>query len=311
MTDHASAPVEIRAGGEDDVETCLVVLNEAYDTNRFTTDWYRWKQLECPFGTSRMWLAEGPAGIDGVFFALPWCYRDGDGPVDGVRTVDGATLPPARGRGVLGALIAHEIRQWDSVERPGVIVATATETARRSHVRNGALALPALQYGYCLPGRRFLAGLDHGEHVLDDYLPDDIDGMGTEWSVSALRWRTDPRSGRQYQASRLRSSDSANGIVYRVNSSRGLRSIVPIAVWGAHHERARLLASVGRASAAPLVLTPVGRGAEEVPAHRVASAGHAWVCVWDRRIPEERHDRSPLASLDGWRLTYGELEGLM
>lgn len=310
--DPNGASVRIRAASPEDVETALEVLNRSYSTDRFTVEWHSWKHLECPFGASRLWLAEGPRGVDGLFFALPWNYRDENGDVAGVRTVDGATLPSARGRGVLGKLIATECTKWNHAERPGVLVATATAAARRSHVKNGALALPQLNYVYHVPKRLGTARLEQGEQVLDSYHPDPVTGMSTAWTPAALRWRRDPRSGHFYECVRLTNSDEPNGLLFRVESrGRLLRILVPITIWGNVSDRRKLLASAARSAGAPLVLSPSGAGAERAEARAIKRAGHTWVCAWDRRLPPEQHSESPLGNLKGWQLTYGELEGLI
>lgn len=306
------APVRIRAGSSEDLKTALEVLNRSYSTDRFTIEWHRWKHLDSPFGRSRLWLAEGPLGVDGLFFALPWNYRDENGEVAGVRTVDGATLPSARGRGVLGKLIATEYNEWTWTERPGVLVATATDAARRSHVKNGALALPQLDYAYHVPKRLGTAQLEHGDQILDSYRPDPVTGMSTAWTPAALRWRSDPRSGHVYECVRLVNTEAPNGLLFRVESrGRLLRILVAIAIWGDSADRRQLLASAARTVGAPLILAPSGAGAEPTEARRVMRAGHTWVCVWDRRLPPEQQTESRLCRLEGWQLTYGELEGLI
>lgn len=307
----SKAPVVIRAGTDADVHLCLEVLNRSYGTERFTEEWLDWKHRSCPFGASRMWLAEGPEGIDGAYFALPWRYRLAGRHVDGVRTVDGGTLPPARGRRVLGELIRHEYEQWGPPDRPGVLVATATDDARRSHVRNGALALPALRYAHCLPPLRRPARVDSGDSVMDDYAAVDQRGMSTDWSPEALRWRTDRRSGNSYDASRLRQADQSNGLVYRVTRAGVARVLIPVVVWGSVRDQRLLLSSVSLRTRSSLVMAPSGPGAAPLPVRPVRSSGHAWVCVWDRRVEPDRHSTSPLADLAGWSLSYAELEGLI
>lgn len=305
------APVRFVWGDHAETDTYLAVLNESYSTTRFTRDWYDWKHHGSPFGPSRIMVAEGPDGIEGVAFGLPWTYSSGGEPVPGSRTVDGGTLPIARGRRVLGGLISLELSRWDPDGRPGVIVATATDTARRSHEKNGALLLDRLTYAYCVPPLGRGARLRIDPDVVDSVVPSADLAMGTHWTPHALRWRMDPRSGHDYAAASLQASDGPNGIVYRVMSRRGLRTLVPIVTWGSERERAALLTAVARDTRALAVLAPCGAGAAPLPLRPVRSAGHAWVCAWDRRRPVADHARSGLARLDGWSLGYGELEGLV
>lgn len=302
--------VSVRRGGIDDVDLALDVLNRAYGTERFTSAWHKWKHLECPFGASSLILAEVDGDVLGAFFALPWVYWHDGRDFAGIRTVDGGTLPAARGRRVLGAMIANEVGRWTHDMSPGVVVATATDAARRSHVRNGALALPPLRYAVCAPPFMRPAQVDRKVDVLDGYIADGP-GMGTAWTGAAWRWRIDHRSGNAYEVVTLRRADGANGLVYRTTTRGQVRIVVPLGLWGSEHERRQLLASAAWSSRAPGILVPVGEGAQNTGLRSVRRAGHAWVCVWDRRVPRVDHEKSPLGELSGWSLSYGELEGII
>lgn len=300
--------VSVRRGGFDDVAVALDVLNRAYDTARFTPAWHAWKHLECPFGPSSLILAELDGEACGAFFALPWKYSQGEQQSAGSRTVDGGTLLAARGRRVLGAMIADEVGRWTSNLSPGVVVATATEAARRSHERNDALALPPLRYGICPPPIMRPARVDSDLNVLDGYVRE-AHGMATAWSGASLRWRIDRRSGHAYEVVTLRHAEGANGLIYRTANRGRLRVVVPVSLWGSTRERSQLLAAAAWSSRAPGILAPVGEGSQNTGLRPLRGAGHALVCVWDRRVPAADQRRSPLAKLAGWSLSYGELEG--
>lgn len=311
MTDDPAADVIVRDGTDADVDACLDVLNQSYDTSRFTPEWFAWKHRECPFGASRIIIAEGSDGFYGAFFALPWDYESEGRAIPGSRTVDGGTLPAARGRRVLGAMIAHEVNRWSSDSNPGIVVATATDAARKSHQRNATLALDELRYAYCqLPFAR-PGGVDFDPAALDDYVSAGQHAVGTHWTPAALRWRIDARSTNDYEVARLRSSDTSNGLVFRIVSQRGLRTLVPVVAWGSTQDLARLLVSVALRRGAITALAPVGPGAVPLPLVPRRPAGHAWVCAWDRRVPVQEHESSELADLAGWCMGYGELEGLI
>lgn len=302
--------VSVRRGGAHDVALALQILNQSYGTTSFTPDWHAWKHLECPFGPSRLILAEVDSAVCGAFFALPWDYRLAGRTFAGARTVDGGTLPAARGRRVLGAMIADEVGRWSSDGSPGVVVATATDAARRSHVRNGALALPPLRYGICAPPLTRPARVDRDLDTLDSYVFQE-DGMGTAWTGASLRWRIDQRGGNAYEVVTLCRADGPNGLAYRTTTRGRVSIVIPVIMWGSQRERRQLLAAAAWSSRAPGIMVPIGEGAETTGLRPVRGTSHAWVCVWDRRSPPTEHANSPLGRLSGWSLSYGELEGII
>src|SRR5690606_41058458 len=138
--------------------------------------------------------------------------------IDGVRVVDGGTTPVARRRGVLQAMIHREVVEWSPDGRAGIVVATATPAARGSHIKNGATALAPIRYHLGLPATVRTAQLTTVDGVLDGYVPSDDPRIGSDWTPTGLRWRTDPRSGNSYDAASLAESEEPNGLVYRVTS---------------------------------------------------------------------------------------------
>lgn len=314
----SSAGVTVRLGGPDDVDDCLAVLGAAYG-RAFTREWFEWKHLECPWGSSRLHIAEDHEQILGLFLALDWPYRRRDGsgavtPVPGVRLVDGATLPPARGRGVLGAMVFNELKEWGPSGRKGVLLATATPAAQKSHARNGATTLDPIAATIGVARAFRPAALVRGDEVLDTYTPDapgvTTERLRTAWTPDTLRWRTDPRTGYRYHAAALASADDANGVIYRVSVQRRVRTIVPMLTWGSVADQRRLVGAVAWAERTPLVHAPVG-GAVDAPLTRpLRRSGASVMCVWDRR--DLSGSDAPSATTDAsWSLAMADLEGLI
>ena len=300
----------VRRGSPSDVPACLEVLSTSYSSDAFTDEWFSWKHRECPFGPSRIYLAEERGSIVGLFCALPWRFATGERAVESVRLVDGAVLPAARGRGVLGRLVVAELAEWDPSHRPGLVVATATPEAQRSHSRNGATTLEPIHAAYGLPRRFRREPLHHGVSVLDSYSQPTSPRISTAWTVEALRWRIDPRSGHQYRAASLADSSESNGMIYRAVRRRWGRVLIPLLSWGDTDVRGRLLGAVARTTQSSIVLAPVDAGATTTEMRPLRTRSGSVVCVWDRRRGSERSPEAVMTRSD-WSLSMADLEGLI
>lgn len=308
MADLAEAPEDmtVRTGTPDDVDRCLQVLRDAYDRAKFGRDWYEWKHLEGPWGPSRLILAEEESGLLGVVFALPWPYRVDGERVEGTRFVDGGTLPAARGRRVLSILCADELRRWGP-DRPGVLLATATPAAQRSHARNGAATLEPIVSAYGLPRSLRRARLVHGLDLLDGYEPSPGPAIATDWDPAALRWRLDPRSDRTYGVSSLPSGDGPNGLAYQVARDGRVPTLVPVISWGSERDRTRLLGAVAWHERTPVVLAPTGPSVPDARMRALRPGGSTVMCVWDLRD----HPRRTATDGTNWCLTQADIAGLI
>lgn len=313
-----SDDIRVRLGDDRDIDECLRVLSTAYD-RPFTREWFSWKHRDCPWGPSRMYIAEDDGGVLGVVFGLDWPYRRraADGSIthiDGARFVDGATLPPARGRRVLGILVRDELLEWDPASHQGVLLATATPAAQRSHARNGASTLEPITSSLGIPRSLRPAALLDGDSILDSHVESapGVTGerLSTAWTPATLRWRIDARSGRDYRVAALASSDAPNGIVYRVARQRGLRALYPVITWGTVAEQRRLVGAVALSVRAPVVHAPVGAAVAEPLTRPFRSSGTSVMCVWDRR--ELNEASGPPATIgSSWSLSMADLEGLI
>ncbi len=80
---------------------------------RRSPEFFRWKHLENPFGTSFLLLAESAGRIVGLRAFMRWRFGVGDRSVRAVRAVDTATHPDHRGSGIFSRLTEqalHELR---------------------------------------------------------------------------------------------------------------------------------------------------------------------------------------------------------
>jgi GNAT superfamily N-acetyltransferase len=71
---------------------------------RRTTEFFRWKHSQNPFGRSMMWVAECDGSIVGLRAFMQWRFRAKDREVRAVQAVDTATHPDYQGRGIFARL---------------------------------------------------------------------------------------------------------------------------------------------------------------------------------------------------------------
>lgn len=288
--------------------TVLEVLSQGYG-RLFTEEWFEWKHVLSPWGSSRCYVAVDADGPLGVVFGQPWHLRVGDTAVAASRLVDGATLPRSVRRGVFRAVVAAELEHWHVGSSPGVVIATATPQAQAAHVKNGAAALEPVSF-VARPARWSRAALSSGLTVLDEWAASgerSNELASTAWVPDALRWRLDPRSGHRYEVSRLAQSDGPHGVVHRTVAGR-VRTLVVTARWGDAAAACRTIAAVALRERALVVLEPMGAGAR-VPMPRLAlRRSSSLLCVWDRSALGEA---TPFGRREGWALDGLDLEGVI
>jgi len=302
-----AADFEVRRADDMDPAELVDVLSAGYG-RRFTTDWFEWKHRTSPWGPSASYVATDADGILGVVFGMPWRLRIRGQTIEASRLVDGATTPRAARRGVFRSVVAAHLADWRPDDRPEVVIATATPEAQAAHIKNGAVALDAVDSAY-RSVRWSRASIESGENVLESFLlPADDGRVITAWDTLALQWRLDRRSGIDYEISRLAHSSSAHGVVHRTVSHRGLRTIVLAAHWGPEPEWRRLVGALAWLSKAVAILTPSGPGAAEPMPRIPLRRGRSLLCIWDRRSGElvpSLGDRS------AWALNGFDLEGVI
>jgi hypothetical protein len=293
------------------------MLTRSFDRT-FTSAWYQWKHRDGPWGPSHGTIAVDDEGPVGLLLCLPWQLGMGSGTAVVSRPVDSCTLPRARRRGVLRALVADELARQRTLGAPLLFCTTTPESAGANRgIGATVLTFPrttSLTPLWCrarggrvalVSARAAVASYPAHAGRADEAQPT----ITTRWEPSALRWRFEPRSGRHYRGATLQHADGPAGLVYRIEHRRGLRTLVSVLLWGDRRSRLALLGGTGRAERAVVVLetTSTRRGDcdQAAPGPRVRR-GQSLMCVWDL-------DDSSLSSTDSerWHLTVADLEGVM
>lgn len=188
----------------------LEVINTAFG-RRETADWYRWKHREGPWGPSIGVAAVDADGPIGVRLLLPWRLRYGDQTFRCHRATEAATVPRAQGRGVFTAL-----NRWMMEEvRTDLIFSTPNLKSRTGYLKLGWREIARVPHRWELALRR------SGHAPSTPGVPE----LHTDWDVTGLRWRADPRSGVVYQAA----STGGAVLYYRTLRRRGVSAVAPLA----------------------------------------------------------------------------------
>src|SRR3954453_15922293 len=104
--------VVIRPVRSDDIPACLALLETCLaggPTGRRDADFFRWKHLANPFGTSLTLVAERDDEIVGLRAFMRWTLMSGTRAVPAVRAVDTATHPAAQGQGIFRRLTTEAL----------------------------------------------------------------------------------------------------------------------------------------------------------------------------------------------------------
>lgn len=287
-------------------DAVVEVIVSAFGKAR-TPEWFMWKHRDAPWGPS-----DGMAAIDhrgrvaGVRLLLPWGvrYRRRRERVAS-RAVEAATAPWAQGGGVFTHLnttvmAAARLRPW------ALLFSTPNHRSRNGYAKLGWRLLPHIAHVY-RPVAPLGPAVEQGEHVLDDFVRDDEEGIATAWTPARLRWRLDPRSGVQYGIARLSAADEPNGLVYRVLVQRGLRMLGVLLAWGRPAAQAALLRGVARTERAVLLHAVTGPGT--LPGMRGRPHGGSVVAVWQHPSPD--CPPWPVEDIARWRLAMIDLEGVL
>jgi len=301
----AGPDIEVREARPSEIPEVLAVLCSAYGEDRFDQEWFDWKHRGGPWGPSVVYATLLGEQMIGTVFILPWELTGPAGPVPSCRIVDGGTRPEARGKGALRWMTAMGREAWEGSNR-GISTATATPTAQRVHLRNGATALDPIrqQFSTLVPAP---AAIEEGNHVVDGFVPS-TDGLATNWTPDALRWRFDARSGLDSRFIRLRDADEPHGAVVRRLVQQGVPTLVVELLWGPPAVAKRLVRAAMWRERTALVLAPVGPGTAPVPGRRVRPSGATLLCSWDNR--EQPVEDRPVERV-GWRLSLADVGGVM
>ncbi len=258
-----------------------------------TTDLYRWKHDENPFGPSPRWVALHDGRVVGFRVLLRWGFRRPDGSTAvAVRAVDTATDPDHQGKGIFRSLTTTAVDELraqgvhlifntpNGQSRPGYLKMGWSELGRpRVAVRPKLLSVarvatsrvPAdLWSQETTAGHDAPAYFDDPRHdaVIADLIGDGPTGRWcTDRSVPWLRWRY----GLPHLRYRVISSDDLGGgspglVVFRVRRrGAALEATVCEVLTSSPRTRRRLLRAVLRSSGADYLLVASDRIADLTP----------------------------------------------
>lgn len=290
----------------------LSAIEEAFGRPR-GDDWFAWKHLDGPWGPSRGLVAVDDLGVAGVRLLLPWRVRFGEEEIIALRAVEAASVPRAQGRGIFKMLNTALMKRVASEDERTFLFSTPNQLSRGGYRKLGWAPLAPVAHGYHLPLRRAAAT----ENVtLDEALEDLPEGavdrgrprIATAWTSTALRWRIDPRTGNRYSASRLRHGSEPNGLLYRILSKRRIRILSVVHTWGARSDLRALIGGTARRERAPIVLAPVGSGADAIPLRSALHRGRSLLMVWSA---SGTGNGWPVMQTEEWSLSMADLESVL
>jgi GNAT superfamily N-acetyltransferase len=113
MSTHAKTlEIDIRAFRVEDQDAVLGLMRAALGAGPVgdrTQEFFGWKHMDSPFGSSFMLVAEVDGRIVGLRAFLRWRFRSGDRRISAVRAVDTATHPDYQGQGIFSKLTREAI----------------------------------------------------------------------------------------------------------------------------------------------------------------------------------------------------------
>ena len=271
---------------------------------RHTEEWFRWKHLENPFGPSLGWVAVDGSGILGIRLFMRWDLFSDDGRISAVRPVDTVTAIRSRMRGVFRTLTEYAVEQVSADPQIRLIFNTPNMNSRTGYARMGWRLLPEISHAYGLALFGGLSPIEETDNIFEAFAFNAAgqSGLRTVRTAAMIAWRY--RSS--YGKARLREADSANGMIYRVATRRGIRLLILYELAGTVAERKALIRSVAVKEKAFGVLVAAGAGALEFFPGALYRRGSSLLAV--RPLQPVKPDPLEIAS---WRLTLGDLEGVI
>ncbi len=297
-----------------------------------STEFWRWKHLENPFGPSPGLVAESGGEIVGLRVFLRWRWRDGSGQRPAVRAVDTATHPDHRGCGLFTRLTRRLLERAEE-EGCHFVFNTPNRISRAGYLKMGwrdVVRVPV--YLRPMPGSR-LAGTRGGnfpelpfptaaelfrEAGLAPLLaPGEPERrLHTDRDPAYLHWRYADPPGLRYHAAWEMGEGTGAAILFRARTRRRLREVsLSEILTGEGREdvlaAARLVRRVARDSGADYLVACAARGTPEL---RVLKGAGFLPWTWPGPHLTVRPMASPPASgadplrPADWRLSLGDLE---
>jgi GNAT superfamily N-acetyltransferase len=287
-------------------------------------EFFRWKHLSCPFGASKMYVAEAAGRVVGFEARLPWRFTAGGEVLHASRGTDLAVHPSHRGRGISlalrrAAVFGSEVAfTWSNPNResmPGSLrfgrkLVGSVPRFVRTGGRPRATLLRAIGQEWATP-TQLPIDAPPARELLASGAPIPALGarpderLSTVRDAEYLRWRY---TFEDYRAIRARTARGGEGIaIFRARRWGALwgLDVCELIVEGADARLTRsLLSRVRGAASADFVRC-------SFPS-RLAAARHGFVQYPGRTAlmttPLRRSIRPDPTSMSSWSLTGGDLE---
>jgi GNAT superfamily N-acetyltransferase len=130
--------LSIRRATAADLAAVLDLIREGLGVGAIprTSDYWRWKHVENPFGPSPILVAEDDGRFIGLRAFMRWGWRSGEQQVTAVRAVDTATHPEYRGRGIFRRLTV-QLRSEMEHEGATFVYNTPNTQSRPGYLKMG------------------------------------------------------------------------------------------------------------------------------------------------------------------------------
>lgn len=296
----AGTSFRVRALRDDDGPAVLEVLNSAF-SRQLTLHWYDWKHRSGPWGPSVGWVAEDSTGrIVAVRLFLPWELAVGDKVIPIYRAMDGAVAPNAQRQGLFSRCVRAEMDAMIAGRREArLIYSTSVPASREAYRKLGWSIYDVPRYAHLAP-----PALTKGKALEWDADFDVVSGhraslMETNWTNTALRWRTASASGREYHWVTMQAGGQ-HGVIVRRTRLKNIPALAVVHEWGAEVTTRRLVRIACGALRSPLAISS-DRRLFRGPARRT---GTSTVSMWS---PDAWHR----AAFDQMRFDLADLEGAM
>jgi len=321
------------------VELAQVALGEGSVPR--TVEYWRWKHLESPFGSSLGLLAERGGDLVGMRLFLRWRLRAGGSDVDAVRAVDTATHPAWQGRGIFRRL-TEDLVAKTAEEGVALVFNTPNRASRSGYLKMGwrDVGRVPVRLGAPAPGRlaRSLVRASRGE--ASETGPQDAERLGTveqllavpelpdllaSWAaretrlhtprtLSYLRWRYAAAPGLRYHAAWSFGGGADAAVILRLRHRGAFRETALCEILESpgpegREAAGRLVRSAVRAAGGDYAAAVAVGGTPEAGA--LGRAGLARLPLPSPRFTVRRLEASAPADMSrwaGWRLGLGDLE---
>ena len=207
-----------------DVGTIVELLRESLSDNH-STDFFKWKHCENPFGESYGLLAYDDNQIVGVRMFMFWEFRKADKIIKAIRPVDTIVHPGYRGKGLFKKLTLKGLDACSG--NYDLVFNTPNRQSLPGYLKMGWKHYPQkLQYRMAFsPGFRGKNDVQlHSANrfeVTENYYPSK--SFRTHYSSEYLRWRY---SGKVYHHATVMGSSDETLIIFRKEKIRGLKTLI-------------------------------------------------------------------------------------